>query len=322
MNYKKHFISLLLTIVVFAFFTQLSAQTNRYHFLDSTIYRVLQVNPSVTNSAITNWDTAHVVYYNPSISNNKVLLWLTGTTGTTNNIPEGYFKTALEQGYRIIALSFISVPAVSRICRGGILNNNSDCAADFRRRRIYGDNDFSMIPDQPQDAIIPRLVKLLQYLITTDPNGSWQQYLDKGMSQPQWIKIAISGQSQGGGMGQFIAQYENIDRVISFSGGWDYSNSADRKIADWYFRESVTPLEKWYATYNINENVANSIKEICIALNIPPDNVFALDKPLRDINLSGLSNPYHGDGLKNPAYKEVWLEMLGSGLLNLCPPKL
>ncbi len=314
MRYINRFSYFILFAVIFSSTGKLVAQTDIFQFLDSTPYKIIEVHPSSTDPEITYWDTAHVAYYDPAISNNKLMLWLTGTNGTTSNIPRDFFVTALEQGYRIIALSFISVPAVASICRGAYLDNNSDCAAEFRRRRIYGDNDFSMIPDQPHDAIIPRFVKLLQYLSGADPDANWQLYLDEGMNKPQWSKIVISGQSQGGGMGQYIAQYEKLDRVISFSGGWDYSNSDSKKIADWYFNENVTPMEKWYATYNVNENTANIIKEICIALQIPSAQVFALDKPLRDnSSLAGKSNPYHGDGLHNSAYRPVWIEMLGSG---------
>lgn len=305
---------LVLSIIIFALASHANAQTGRPQFLDTAVYKSISVKPTVTDAAITYWDTAHVVYYDPKIKNNKLLLWLTGTTGTTNNVPAEFFKTALAQGYRIIAVSFISVPAVAQVCRDNNLEANSNCAADFRRRRIYGDNDFSLIADQPQDAIIPRLVKLLQYLIINDASGNWQQYLEKAINKPNWNKIAVSGQSQGGGMAQFIAQYENIARVISFSGGWDFSSSTDKKIAGWYFKNNVTPMENWYATYNVNESAANTMKDICAALKIPPGHVFALDKPLGNAAASGNANPYHGDGIRNTAYRDVWIKMLGSGL--------
>jgi hypothetical protein len=221
----------------------------------------------------------------------------------------------LEQGYRIIALSYISVPAVVEVCRENNLKQNTDCAAKFRRRRIYGGNIFPMIPDRPQDAIIPRFVNLLQYLSRTDPEGNLQQYLENGMDKPRWTKIAVSGQSQGGGMAQFIAKYENTARIISFSGGWDYSDSENEKIADWNFRENITPPDKCYAAYNVNELAANSMREINEALKIPECNSFALDKPIQDATLlKNHRNPYHGDGLRNPLYKDVWIKMLGSGL--------
>jgi len=176
---KKIKISKRLSFLVMTLFIsslcQLYAQKKVYNFLDSSKYKVLEVHPSATNNAITRWDSVHVIYYNPKITNNKLLLWLTGSGGTGINIPRDYFKTALEQGYRIIALSYFSRPSVAAIARGNNLKKNKDCAADFRRRRIYGDNNFTMIPDQPQDAIIPRFVKLLQYLSKTDPDANWQQ---------------------------------------------------------------------------------------------------------------------------------------------------
>ena len=304
----------IITTIIFISAVHSNAQTGNTLLIDTTVYKIIKVKPSVTNAAITYWDTVHVIYYDPTIKSNKLLLWLTGTNGTTRNVPEAFFKTALEKGYRIISLSFISIPAVAAICRGDNLQTNVNCAADFRRKRIYGDNDFSLIPDQPQDAIVPRLVKLLQYLSKYDAAGNWQQYMEKKSDKPNWKMIAIAGQSQGGGMAEFIAQYENIARVISFSGGWDFSNSTEKKIAGWYFNNNVTPMEKWYATYNIKEQAATSIKEICQALKIPTSHVFALDKPLGDPEASGNANPYHGDGIRNIAYKDIWVDMLGSGL--------
>ncbi|MGK6341158.1 BPSS1187 family protein [Chryseobacterium sp. DT-3] len=170
--------------------------------IDFSGYKILKVKPSEADPSVKNWDSVHVVYYDKGIKNNKVLLWLTGTNGTTNHVPKDFFKTALDQGYRIIALSFISSPGVSQVCVGDYLNKNVDCAAEFRRKRIYGDNVFLQIPDQYQDAIIPRLIKLLQYLTKNDKEGSWSQYLNQTTGKPVWSKIAIAGQSQGGGMGE------------------------------------------------------------------------------------------------------------------------
>ena len=315
MQYQQLIYRLILFAAILTSADHSNAQPANARFIDSTIYKIIKVKPSTADVSVTYWDSAHVVYYDPKIKNNSILLWLTGTGGTSNNVPTDFFKTALQQGYRVIALSFISVPAVAQLCMGDYLDANSNCAADFRRRRIYGDNDFSLIKDEPQDAIIPRLVKLLQYLTKNDISGNWSLYLEKGMSKANWNKIAIAGQSQGGGMAQFIAQYENILKVISFSGGWDYSNSRDKKIAGWYFNKNVTPMGNWYATYNINEPAANSLKEICDALHIPPDHIFALDKPLGNAAATASNpNPYHGDGIRNTAYQATWVAMLGNGL--------
>lgn len=221
----------------------------------------------------------------------------------------------MEQGYRIIALSFISSPGVSQVCKGSYLSKNVDCAAEFRRKRIYGDNTFLPIPDQYQDAIIPRLTKLLQYLSKNDKDGAWSQYLNENTGNPVWSKIAIVGQSQGGGMSEFIAQHESVARIISFSGGWDYSDSKKKKIAGWYSQKLVTSPQNVFATYHVKEVAAKELAEICTELHIPAENVFALDQPMdQPTNNRTPPNPYHVEGVKNPVYKPIWIKMLGSGL--------
>ena len=312
MNYFKPSNYIIMLIAFVCLTLNMKGQTIELPTIDSSVYKIVRVKPSETNKAITYWDTAHAVYYNPALKNNKLLIWLAGTNGTPDNIPVSLFTTALEQGYKIIALSYITVPAVAQICKDSVLDVNSNCAADFRQMRIYGDNNFTLIPDMPHDAIIPRLIKQLQYLQKNDGSGNWSYYLEKGTNKLNWKNIAVWGQSQGGGMAQYIGMKEHVARVISFSGGWDFSKTAIKKIATWYADKKVTPLQNWYATYHINELAAKSLKEICEALGMPTKNVFALDKPLNNEKKIS-SNPYHGEGIRNAEYKPIWITMLGSG---------
>lgn len=295
--------------------TVVHAQPQTAPSIDSVKHKIVRVKPSQTNAAIHAWDTTHVVFYDPTIRSNKLLLWMAGTNGTPLSVPTALFNTALAQGYRIIALSYITVPAISQVCVRDMLDANVDCAETFRRKRVYGDNTFPTIPDQPQDAIIPRLVHLLQWLAKNDAGGNWGKYLTADGSKPNWASIAVTGQSQGGGMAEFIAKTETVARVISFSGGWDYSDSRSRKIAGWYTKKSATPMDRWFATYNTNENAAKTLGEICTALQIPASHIFALDKPLLNPSAPAANaNPYHGDGIRNPVYQPIWITMFGSGL--------
>lgn len=300
-------------MVFISSYVNLTAQ-KRSPAIDFSGYKILKVKPSEADPSVKKWDSVHIVYYDKAIKNNKVLLWLTGTMGSTDHIPLNFLKTALDQGYRVIALSFISNPGVSQVCVGDNLTKNVDCAADFRRKRIYGDNVFLSIPDQYQDAIVPRLEKLLQYLVKNDKEGIWSQYLNENTGKPVWSKIAIAGQSQGGGMAEFIAQHESVAKVISFSGGWDYSNSTTKKIAGWYSQKLVTPRENVYATYHVQEFAAAQLDEICKTLQIPMKNIFALDQPIPIEKQHKGRNPYHIEGIQNPVYKPIWIKMLGSGL--------
>lgn len=199
----------------------------------------IKVKPSATHPKIIRSDYYHSIFYRKRKQNGKLLLFLTGTGGKPNRSPLHFFETALDEGYQIINLSYINTQSVSTVCMGENLKEDNDCAENFRMKRVFGDNTTYLIPDEYDDAIIPRLTKLLEYLIKEDPHGNWDNYIENG--NILWNKIAVSGQSQGGGMACMIAKKFEVDKVITFSGGWDKSN--ENEIANWYSNASITPSE-------------------------------------------------------------------------------
>ncbi len=124
--------------------------------------------------------------------------------------------------YKVINLSYINQPAVARICKDENLKNDVDCTKKFRTQRVFGTQLTSLIPDKPQDAIINRFTKLLLFLKENDKKGNWDLHLNG--NTPNWESITVSGQSQGGGIAAFIAKKIKVNRIITFSGGWDFSN--------------------------------------------------------------------------------------------------
>ncbi|MCK0160549.1 BPSS1187 family protein [Allomuricauda sp. F6463D] len=264
---------------------------------------VLEIEPSNTDSRIENADTPHFVAYNPSNKQGKLLLFTPGTNGIALRGPKDFFNTAVHQGYSVINLSYINTPAIARICKGEALIENSDCAEEFRNRRVYGDTTFTLIDDKPYDAIVNRLTKLLEYLSVNDRNLDWSRYLENGA--PKWSEIALAGQSQGGGMSAFIAKTHLVARVIDFSGGWDYS--AKNKIAKWYFKTSKTPVDRWYGTYHAEEPTATTIIETYKAMHIPEDHIYAFDLEVPN------GKRAHSNGIRNIRYRDQWIELLGKG---------
>ncbi len=276
----------------------------QFAFTSSTIdgnYTRFEIKPSATDKTITNGDDPHLVLYDKTAKQGKLMVFLQGTGGVAVNGPKDYFNTVLEQGYRLISLSYVDIPAVAQVCNGDNLAADSNCADEFRLKRIYGKGSFSLINDQPQDAIVNRLLRLLQYLAINDKSGNWEQYLDNG--NLKWGEIAFSGQSQGGGMSEYIGKHQLVYKVISFSGGWDWS--AKGRIANWYATPNVTPPDAWYGTYNVNEPTADVIMKHLNALGIPQGHIYAMHLPVRD------GRTAHGEGIGNPAYKPKWIEMLG-----------
>jgi hypothetical protein len=205
----------------------------------------------------------------------------------------------LQRGYRLLALSYINTPAVSQVCVGPALRKLPDCAAQFRQQRAWGDAPTHVVADRPEDAIVPRLVRLLQHLARIDVAGDWTQYLDG--DEPRWSRLVLAGQSQGGGMAAFIAQTHQVAGVILFSGGWD--RRAGGGIAQWYSRPSQTPPALWHASFHALEPQAAALAQIYRELGVPRAQVHALSEPVMG------AHP-HGEGISNPAYRAMWEQML------------
>jgi hypothetical protein len=263
----------------------------------------LDVRPSATAPEIKAADAPHIVLFDANNTHGNLLLWLPGTLGVPHLGAQLDFpQFAAQQGYRVIVLSYITDQGISNICVGKQLRENRSCAEDFRRKRIFGSTGFSLIADAPQDAIVYRFSKLLQQLHATRKDEHWEQYLNADGS-PRWDRIAVGGQSQGGGHAAFIAKAKSVARVVMLSGGWDMSTRDE--IADWYAKPGATPATRWYASYHVEEPTAKTMADISRALNIPAANVGALDLPVRGAKA-------HGEGLSNPAYLPWWKFALGA----------
>ena len=262
----------------------------------------LLVKPSTTDHSIVTTDVDHLIMYDASAQDSKLLLFLPGTNGVPTRGPKRLFEFAVQQGYKVINLSYINQPAVARICRGENLKNDVDCTTKFRTQRVFGTQLTSLIPDKPQDAIMNRFTKLLLYLRDNDKEGNWDSLL-KGET-PNWENITIAGQSQGGGMAAFIAKKIKVNRIITFSGGWDFS--ALDKIANWYSSESITPPARWYGIYHTDEPRAQVIAKTYKAMNIPNSQIYPLDREIRT------GKKAHGEGIRNTVYEDIWLTLFAT----------
>lgn len=257
------------------------------------------ISPHLTDARLAEEEAPHLLIHDREAESPALLVWLPGTNGHPSTGPQRFFDVAVQQGYRLLALSYRTSPAVSQVCVGPRLRNHRDCAEQFRQQRVWGDHETSLIPDRAEDAIVSRLLKLLQHLAATDPAGQWAQYLDG--AEPRWDRIVLAGQSQGGGMAAFLAQTRSVAGVLMFSGGWDHGRNG--KIASWYGRESRTPPQRWQATFHIDEANVSTMAQICRALGLPADHVHALSLPVQ-------GRSAHAEGIANIGYLPLWQEML------------
>jgi hypothetical protein len=257
------------------------------------------IPPQATDPRLSADDAPHLVIDGGDGADAPLLVWLGGTNGTPERGPRGFYEAARREGYRLLAVSYLDTQAVAGVCVGATLRARPACAGQMRQHRVWGEPLTDLIADRPEDAIVPRLTALLRHLARTEPAGRWEQYLDG--AEPRWPRVVLAGQSQGGGMSAYIAQTRRVAGVIVFSGGWDRRPGGD--IADWYGRPSETPPQRWHATFHAQEPQAATLERTYQRLGVPPAQIHRLDEPVQ-------GSMAHTEGIRNPAYRALWEEML------------
>jgi acetyl esterase/lipase len=276
-----------------------------------------ETDPGIQRFLGPNW----VLYDPPPSATADLLVYLPGTgRGPDARSPfpaiRWFLDAAADQGYRVIALEYDNSPAELQVC---MRNPDPSCSADFREKRIFGDDATSLIDDTPAESIVNRLTKLLEYLDKTHPNEGWGAYLDNGA--PRWSRIAIAGHSQGAGMAAFLAKRVEVARVILLSGPADFTVPG-RVLAPWISDPGATPPDRWYAMYHQQEKLAPLLQRAYVALGIPPDHIRVATLPPRVPRwFNGQGDLYHlsdiGDGTTPldaagaPAYLGDWNFLLG-----------
>jgi hypothetical protein len=273
------------------------------------------ITPSAADSSIRRFNEPNYVVFARHVKTGAPLfVFMPGTDGRPANTTE-FSNAAAQQGYRVIGLSYNDVPPVAQLCPR---DPDPRCSEKVRQKRVFGDDDTRLIDDTREESIVNRLVKLVEKLQRDHPDDGWGDYLENG--KPKWARIAASGLSQGAGMAAFIAQKNEVARVVLFSSPWD-NYGRQRTLAPWVTAgPKATPSAKWYGAYHQSEPTASLIARAYSALRIPADHirVFTLE-PAR-MNAKG-EVPYHPSGVANPstprrpdgtpAYLDDWRFLVG-----------
>jgi hypothetical protein len=265
------------------------------------------VRPSQADPSITRFDEPNIVLFNRSSGDRtQLVVFLPGTHGKPANA-KLLQSVVANQGYRVIGLEYNDEPAVVQVCPR---DPNPKCSAEFRQKRVFGDDVTKVVDNTAQEAIVFRLVKLLEYLDAQHPDERWSGYLKGG--EPDWSRIVVSGLSQGAGMAAYIAKLKPVARVVLFSSPWDFYGRS-RELAPWIHGPSATPADRWFAEYHKRENTADLLAQSYKALGIPEANVRVFDADLPPTHPA--ENPYHGSTIMLPVYVPDWQAMFGKAPL-------
>jgi hypothetical protein len=204
-----------------------------------------QINPQLTNAAITSDLAPHVVINpDPAVpATGRLFLMLPGTLAVPTTY-EDIVRRGARRGYHAIGLTYPNTDAVGVLCPGA---GPADCAGAVRREVITGVDASTLVTVGPPNSIDGRLLALLNYLNANFPAEGWGRYLVNGAID--WSLITVAGHSQGAGHSGFIAKLRDVNRVVMFSGPGDPG-------ASWVDLPNVTAPARVFGFTHTADNLA------------------------------------------------------------------
>lgn len=211
----------------------------------------IAILPSRTDPEIKTFDFPHTVQVDRDIvirqdptkpaPRHQLLVWMTGTGGRSGGA-NAFCKLAASQGYHVVKLMYPNdVPA--SFCRQ---DEDPESFEKFRLCIIEG-GTHPKITVSRADSIESRLIKLLQHLKKIRQREGWGEFLNNE-NKIQWDKLALAGQSQGGGHAILMAMKHPVARVIATGAPKDWSLRLNAPAA-WLQGKSATPKSRLF-TFN------------------------------------------------------------------------
>jgi hypothetical protein len=190
----------------------------------------------------------HYLYLPPLLTDTgKLLVFLGGGNGSARG-PQNIYPVAATQGYRVIGLTYPAAQANS--C------HDLSCYGNAYREVVTGENspdpggNKTTVGEHPQDSIVNRLVRVLEWADTHYQNDGWGRYLTTA-GTVDWTRVHLAGHSNGSSHSSFmgtLAQFGGVGRIGLFAGPNDGHGGTTE--ADWnpatYIQETEVPTSARY----------------------------------------------------------------------------
>ncbi len=198
------------------------------------------IAPQATDPAIGQPLADHFAYLNPATRlRQQLLIWFPGSCAPPS-LYRSFLREAANDGYHAIGLSYPNCPEINATCNAQ-QPIDPDCQEEMRMERLEGVDASPLITVTPPDAILNRIVKLLEFLETSHPGDGWGAFLDG--AAPRWSSIAVAGHSQGGGHAANVGRLYDVARVVMF----DWTDVVPLLgPAPWLSKPKVTPADRFY----------------------------------------------------------------------------
>lgn len=206
-------------------------------FVQTQSFAVL---PSDTDPKIDTFNSEHTLYRNPSVpARGELLVFLPGTNGKTKNT-KLFCTRAADLGYHVVCLMYPDNLSATACWS----DSDKEAFTKFRLELIEGGDKSPYIAVDRTNCIENRLIKLLVSLKAKRSTEGWEQFVTE-KDELVWKKLALAGQSQGGGHAALMAREHEVARVILFSSPKDFSRRYNEPAA-WYDPTPKTPLARYF----------------------------------------------------------------------------
>ncbi len=164
-------------------------------------------------------------------------------------------QAAANNGLHAIGLAYPNDVVIDDVCSG---SSDTACWRNAREEIRSGSNVSNGVAVNAANSIEHRLQRALQYLVQTQPEAGWSQYVDSA-GAIRWDRVRLSGHSQGGGHAAYIATQRAVDRACLFSSPADYDNLRQQPAA-WLSAATATPASRVYGFAHDRDTVVGFAK--------------------------------------------------------------
>lgn len=257
-------IKLLFTLIVLFFYTAISCSSSDPSAAEKitpptpdTILYEYKILPQQTDISIKKSEKPHHAYIDKGAAiKNKLMVFL----GGTHSFPEQYQlfpRLAASLGYHVVNINYLNAIPVT-VCSDKI---DLECYAQFHDEIIFGGTQSTLVNVNESNAIVNRIVKLLQNLHKDYPADEWNQFYND--DKLLYEKFVIAGHSQGGGHAAYLASKVAVKRVIVFCSPNDFSERYNQ-TASWCRGPFATSPDKFYGLMHRNDEIVSSANQYAI----------------------------------------------------------
>jgi hypothetical protein len=272
--------------------------------------KVRLISPDATDSRITTVHGPHIALYDAAAASRHQLVLMiegTGDLATRMRPIDSCFAT---MGFHVISIDYPN-NVISTTCSN---STDSNCFDEFRQEINFGTPVSAVVQVDSANSIVNRFARLLVYLASHDPGGSWSEYLQG--NQPRWDKIIVAGHSQGAGHAAYLGKCFKLAGVLMFSGPQDYLKVFNHP-APWQYKKGLTPSARQFAFLHVNDpyNIQFQTSDIAAVTGYPATDTTMVypGQPVHSthhilVNNIATRDP-HGSTL-NPVFVRVWSYMV------------